>query len=225
MTFSPTTDIIRTRRKSYSIEVRQDGSLLVRAPLRATQAQIAEILAKKASWIQGKQAQARARAADSPPKNFSEGEGFLYLGNTYPLVLLDRAARPLDLRDGHFYLIRSFIPRAQEVFERWYREQARQVIRERVARQAARNGFYYQGVRINGAKTRWGSCGIGGTLNFTWRLVMAPLEVVDYVVVHELAHLEIKNHSRVFWDKVRGLMPDYKERVAWLKKNGHRFNL
>jgi len=75
-------------------------------------------------------------------------------------------------------------------------------------------------IRISSARTRWGSCSSRGTLSFTYRLVMAPPDVVDYVVLHELVHTQIHNHSKTFWNKVAKLMPDYKPRLAWLKKNG-----
>jgi predicted metal-dependent hydrolase len=212
--------ILRSRRKTYSIEVRRDGSLVVRAPLRATQAQIEQILAQKASWIQKKQAQVRAAAAARQPRRWVEGEELLFMGNRYPLAIVD-GGRPLELRDGRFRLSKTVLPQAERVFERWYRLQARKCFNERAALYAGRNGFVYKQVRIGGARTRWGSCGARGTLNFTWRLVLAPLPVIDYVVVHELAHLEVKNHGRAFWEKVAALMPDYRERRDWLKKNGH----
>jgi hypothetical protein len=85
---------------------------------------------------------------------------------------------------------------------------------------AGKHGLRYQNIRISSARTRWGSCSSRGTLSFTYRLIMAPAEVVDYVVMHELVHTQIKNHSKIFWNKVGELMPDYRNRLAWLKKNG-----
>ena len=75
-------------------------------------------------------------------------------------------------------------------------------------------------IRITGARTRWGSCA-GERLNFTYRLAMAPLEVIDYVIVHELVHIEVKNHSKTFWKRVEKIMPGYKRRRRWLKENGY----
>ncbi|MBK7452806.1 MAG: M48 family metallopeptidase [Anaerolineales bacterium] len=80
-------------------------------------------------------------------------------------------------------------------------------------------------MKISSARTRWGSCSPDGTLNFTWRLVMAPLEVIDYVVIHELAHLRVKNHSSKFWDVVKAIDPQYKEKRKWLRENGGKLNL
>ena len=78
---------------------------------------------------------------------------------------------------------------------------------------------------ISSARTRWGSCSAKGTLSFTWRLVMAPLDIIDYVVVHELCHLKEMNHSRAFWERVETILPDYKRRRKWLKENGGALRL
>jgi hypothetical protein len=86
-------------------------------------------------------------------------------------------------------------------------------------------GFQFQRLAVNGARTRWGSCGIRGSLNFTWRLIMAPEPVIDYVIVHELAHLRVRNHSSQFWDLLEKLMPEYRQARAWLKQNGHLLEL
>jgi predicted metal-dependent hydrolase len=112
---------------------------------------------------------------------------------------------------------RAALPRAAAVFEAWYRRQARLVLAERVAAYAWQTGLQPKKLRIGAARTRWGSCSSKGTLSFTWRLVMAPQQVVDYVVVHELCHLQVKNHSRDFWARVKAILPDYKQQVGWLK--------
>jgi predicted metal-dependent hydrolase len=216
--------IIRSRRKTFALIINSDGTLTVRAPLRATRAQIDTLIQQKAGWIRAKQTQMMAAGERIRPKQYREGERFLFLGKAYPLFLVDDS-RPALRLDDRFYLSRLRLPDAPAVFEAWYRAQARRVITERVHHYADRNGFAFKRVGITGAKTRWGSCGPAGTLNFSWRLVLAPLDVIDYVVVHELAHLEIKNHSRLFWEKVEALMPDYKERRKWLKDNGHTLSI
>jgi predicted metal-dependent hydrolase len=124
-----------------------------------------------------------------------------------------------------FYLSRSAQARAEPVFIRWYKARALEFISERAALHAARFGLVHQGIRITSARTRWGSCSPEGRLNFTWRLILAPPEVVDYVVLHELAHLKVKNHSKRFWNKLQSMMPDYKSHVAWLRQNGHGLSL
>ena len=107
----------------------------------------------------------------------------------------------------------------------WYREQAFRIIKVSVECKAQKEGLSYNVVRITNAKKRWGSCGPKGSLNFSWRLIMAPREVIDYVVAHELVHLRIKNHSKIYWNEVERIMPHYQYQKAWLKENGHRFTL
>lgn len=124
-----------------------------------------------------------------------------------------------------FVLSAAAQPAAREVFVRWYRAQALAVLRERVAHWSAQTGLLPSGLRITSARTRWGSCSSRGVLSFPWRLVMAPLPVIDYVVVHELVHLKEKNHARPFWQGVAGILPGYAIHTAWLKENGHLLSI
>lgn len=218
----PAYQLIRSRRKSIALIVQPDGSLVVRAPLRTPLAQIEALLREKEGWIREKQA--HNRKLWKAPRSFDEGEEFLFLGKSYRLRIVEQQRQALEFREG-FFLRRSARRQGRAVFEQWYRKQARLFLTERVELYARQHGLRYQSIRISGAKTRWGSCGAKGTLNFSWRLAMAPIEVIDYVVVHELAHLEVKNHSRKYWERVEQMMPDYKRRRQWLKVNGGRLSL
>jgi predicted metal-dependent hydrolase len=211
--------IIRTRRKTIALIVKPDGSLVVRAPLRASSRQIQQWIEQKASWIEATQEKVRRTYPKVAPKEFVNGEGFLYLGKSYRLQISTSACSPLAL-EKQFLLSPKALPRAREVFTGWYRQQARQVFAERVAWYAAKYGFRYARIKITSARTRWGSYSSKGTLSFTWRLVMAPVEIIDYVVVHELAHTLEHNHGKAFWEKVKAIVPDYKQKIAWLKING-----
>ncbi|MCJ7531870.1 MAG: M48 family metallopeptidase [Anaerolineales bacterium] len=216
--------IIRTKRRTIALVIERDGSLVVRAPLRATNARIQEVVKEKADWVLAKQKLVKTVYLKTKPKEYVNGEGFWYLGKTYPLEIVNHAKLPLVL-DRRFHLSQAALPKARSVFKNWYRKQATQIISERVLLYASRNGFTYDKIRITSARTRWGSCTSRSTLCFTWRLVMAPMAVIDYVVVHELVHLQEKNHSKSFWGKVKALMPDYKRQIAWLKANGHLLTL
>lgn len=211
--------IIRSNRRSISLEIHPDGRLVVRAPKSATNAQIQVLVNRKADWIAKTREKAARRYGDLKPKTFVLGETFWYLGEQYPLQLTDRQRPPLDL-DGAFLLSRAAQDRAKEVFVAWYREETRQITRHFIDTYARQNGFRVKGVRITSARTRWGSCSANHTLNFTYRLSMAPLEVIEYVVVHELAHLKVRNHSQDFWRVVAQLKPDYQTHRRWLKENG-----
>jgi predicted metal-dependent hydrolase len=216
--------IVRTKRRTIALVIERDGSLVVRAPLRTSKARIQELVNERADWIRDKQTLIKTLYSKTKSKEYINGENFWHLGKTYPLEIVNHAKLPLVL-DGRFHLSQAALPKAQLVFKNWYRKQATQIISERVLWYASRNGFTYSKIRITSARRRWGSCTSRGTLSFTWRLVMAPMAVIDYVVVHELVHLQEKNHSKSFWGKVKAIMPDYKQQIAWLKANGHFLTL
>jgi len=212
--------IVRTRRKTLALIVKPDGSVIVRAPMRIPAKSIDKFIEKYADWVERKRAEALA-FRPPPPRQYLPGEQFLFLGRAYPLEIVPGQRPPL-LLNGGFKLSEAAQSRAVDVFERWYRARAKQILSERVRCYAEEHGFAYKAVRITSARTRWGSCSSSGSLSFSWRLILAPVEVVDYVVVHELAHTVFHNHSKRFWKQVEKLMPDYKERKAWLRKNGQQ---
>jgi predicted metal-dependent hydrolase len=217
--------LIRSRRKTFELAVLEDGSLVVRAPLRASKKQIEELVTGKEAWIRRQQERA-AQFRRSQPPHYSEGSEFLFLGQPHLLHLVEGSGPPrLDLSNGCFQLPAAALPQAARCFEAWYRGQARQILPARVAYLAAQHAIPLPKVRISGARSRWGSCGVKRGLNFSWRLVQAPLEVIDYVVAHELAHLAERNHSSRFWARVAELMPGFQTQRAWLKANGARLNL
>jgi predicted metal-dependent hydrolase len=215
--------VIRTDRKSIALIVKRDGSLVVRVPINATDEQISSVINRKSTWIEAKQQEVLSMYPQTSNKEFVNGEGFLYLGKSYRLKIIDQAETPLKL--GTFFLIdRLFLPKAKEVFVNWYKERACEVISERVAWYAEKIGVEVKVIKITSATTRWGSCSAKGTLSFPWRLAMAPVPVIDYVVIHELVHISEKNHSKTFWNQVHALMPDYENKIAWLEMNGHTLN-
>jgi len=210
--------IIRTKRRSIAFIIERDGSLVVRAPLQATDETIRNLVESKADWIRVTQEKARKLGPAPVRKKFVDGEEFYYLGQAYRLEIVKGRKTVLHL-DGSFKMSPATRPKARLAFEAWYKKQAKAIIPGRVSRLAAQYGFEYQRIRITSARTRWGSCSSRGTLSFTWRLVMASEATIDYVIVHELVHLRIPNHSKEFWRQVGLIMPDYKEKRLWLKKN------
>lgn len=213
----PIDELVRTRRKSIALIVQPDGRLLVRAPLRASQAEILAVVEKHSRWILKKQAQARAMRLTHPPHTYLPGDEFWYLGAPRRLEVVEGSRPALMLRGDVFRLSRLSLPKAATIFRNWYRAQAKRFFADRVSALAARYGFQPRAVRVTSARRRWGSCSPSGTLAFSWRLMIAPPAVIDYVILHELIHLEIKNHSPAFWSRVQQLVPDYKTCVRWLK--------
>ena len=215
--------VIRSRRKSIALVVQPNGELIVRAPKRATRKQINALLEKHADWIEKKQEQAKEMQALYIPHLFLEGESFPFLGENYSLEFVD-SEKPKLVFTEKFQLTKSAQGKAEAIFEQWYKKQAREIFAARVEHYSQKYGFSYQKVKLSSAKKRWGSCSAKGNLNLTWRLVMMPLEIIDYVIVHELAHLRELNHSKAFWAEVERILPDYKTRRKWLKENGNKFH-
>ncbi|MEW6400572.1 MAG: SprT family zinc-dependent metalloprotease [Chloroflexota bacterium] len=214
--------LIRSSRKTIALVVECDGTLTVRAPMHAAKQEIESFVLKNSGWI-GRTRQ-RMISLLVRPKQFVEGESFLLLGSSSDLKLVPSQRPALKFENG-FLLSRSAGERAKGIFIRWYKIRAFEIICERVGEYAKQHDFSPKQVKITSAKTRWGSCSPNGTLNFTWRLIMAPMEVVDYVVVHELAHLRVKNHSRKFWKLVESILPGYKLQRKWLRDHGHELTL
>lgn len=216
--------IIRSKRRTIALEIGQDASLLVRAPYRTPLAFIEKIVIEKHFWIKGRQAFVREKGNALTPKKFVNGEEFLYLGKLHKLELVDELNNTMAFNNS-FQISQGNLSAAKELLTAWYKEEACRKISERVSFYSSLSGLSCTKIRISEAQKRWGSCSSKGNLNFSWRLIMAPLSVIDYVVVHELAHLEHKNHAKSFWDKVKAIMPEYSQYRKWLKENGYLLNI
>lgn len=210
--------IIRSKRRTVALQVARDATLIVRAPELTTMDIIQRIVAKKSDWIRRKQEYVRKMYAQPSVKEFVNGEGFLYLGETYRLHIVADQTEPVRFDKG-FYLSHAELERARAVFLNWYKYEAQRVIKRRVDWHARKAGFEYNQINVTDAKKRWGSCSPKGNLNFSWRLVMAPVRVIDYVVAHELSHLRHKSHSKDFWKTVSVMVPGYESAIDWLKIN------
>jgi predicted metal-dependent hydrolase len=213
--------ILRTRRKTLALEIMPDETVIVRAPQKAPMERIFAFVRSKLSWIIEKKQYVRQRYPKEIDKKFEEGEEFLFLGEPCRLSIGLATNPPLILNEKNFVLSGENIERAKELFQKWYRVEALKLISERVKYYSEITGLEYSRLRISNAQRRWGSCSARGSLNFSWRLIMAPLAVIDYVIVHELSHIKIKNHSKNFWLLVESIYPDYKAQRKWLRNNYH----
>ena len=209
--------IIRTRRRTVGLQVTPDSHLIVRVPHKMPLAAIHEVVREKLPWILRKQNFARENYLPAVPWIFAGGEKFLYLGEGFELFLIPGDYGPLVFNEKGFFLREGCVPLAPWLFRDWYRKQATEVLQARVRHFSGMTGARYSRIGISNARGRWGSCSSKGVLNFSWRLMMAPREVVDYVVVHEVVHLEELNHSKRFWQKVKALAPDFLRAKRWLE--------
>lgn len=206
--------IIRSKRKSLALVINKEGELIVRAPLRMPTAEITAFIEQKQGWILKKQQQIKAAGARYQSLTLTSGESIPFLGEPRTLVV-DSVSKILLTGDT------LLIPKnaTKEMLVAWMKKQARTVITRRVRHYAALMGVEYSAIKMSSAQARWGSCSAQNSLNFAWRLVMCPEEIIDYVVVHELAHITQKNHGAQFWAQVESVLPRYKKHRAWLKTN------
>lgn len=206
--------VTRSDRKSVAIVIDTNGLVSVRAPKSMSDNDISAFVDSKKMWIRTKQEQIAAISEKHDPLKSDDGDSILYLGHSYVIskepvsdiyIEGDTLITPMDA--------------TMETITVWLKLEAGKIIRERVARYANIMGVSYAGVKMSDAKGRWGSCSSKDSLNFAWRLVLAPLGVIDYVVVHELSHITYKNHSSQFWARVKTVLPHYMEQQDWLKAN------
>jgi predicted metal-dependent hydrolase len=215
----------KARKRTISIQVMADGRVVIRAPYRTSQREIDRFFIAKTEWVKKKllERENSPRKDAGKPVAFISGEKFLYLGEFYPLEFhnIDGRKSPLCLYRGIFMLDENRAADARTLFIKWYKDEARRLLEDRVNYYSSSLELFPKGIRITSAQSRYGSCSPDNKLSFTWRLVMSPLDVIDYIIIHELMHIKEKNHSRRFWDLVKASVPDYKRHNLWLKEYGH----
>jgi len=218
-------DVIRSRRTTTDIIIERDGTVLVRAPENLPDEHIEDIVESRRYWIYKNLAEWRSLNAARVLREFKPGEGFLYLGRSYRLTLVANQEEPLLLKNGRFRLRRDLVERgeiaaAQEAFRSYYIRRGLRKIPGRVDYYAPKVGVTPTAIDVREIGHRWASCSPSGRLAFHWKCMMAPLTIIDYIVVHELCHLHHRDHTAAFWNEVDKVMPEYRERKEWLRKNG-----
>jgi predicted metal-dependent hydrolase len=215
--------LIRSKRKTIALIIRSDGSLEVRAPLHLPKKDILEWVASKSGWIEKHRQQvlqAQAEKARSPDRPLQSGDLVYVMGKTYPLRVIKTQTKTLRLEATRLVMSSDLLPNAHAVLQQYLTNLLASGLALRFSRFIDLIGKKPAMVRISKARTRWGSCSSNGNIALNWRLAMAPPEILDYIIVHELAHLKHPNHSRAFWAEVGRILPDYKARKQWLKQYG-----
>jgi len=209
-----------TRAKHVRLEVGQETGLTVVIPSFYKLKHLPALLESKSNWILGKLTRYGQVQSLSDEKGPKSGDTISYLGRNLEVVKRQnrRNANSIKLERSRLVVaIGSASSRLNLILEQWYRMQAAKLIRERANKLSARLGLTYNRILIRGQKTRWGSCSYKGNLSFNWKLIMAPETVIDYVIIHELAHLKEMNHSKRFWELVAEHCPQWREHKKWLK--------
>lgn len=216
-------ELIRARRKTLSLRISETGVLIVRAPMRTPLFFIHRFIQEKTDWIARTRDSMMHHAAKNK-KHFIEGEEFLYLGKYYPLHFDATLRSKIHFTNG-FKVPELPASQLKKLFVVWYKARAIERSTERAHYFAEKIGVDFEIIRLSSASTRWGSCSSSKNLRINWRLIMADPAILDYVVVHELAHLKYMNHSRAFWELVEQQVPDYRTRRQWLRLHGHTLNI
>lgn len=219
-----------TARHTTDIVIERDGAITVRPPLHMSPEQVDETVLSKRMWIYRNLAEWRDLHATRVKREWVGGESFLYLGSSYRLQLVAHQDETLLLKDGRFCLSRSVLETgkpdaAAQAFEAFYRTKGLPRLKQRVGFFAGKVGVAPGAVHIKEMGYRWASCVADGSLHFHWKCLMAPLTVIDYIVVHELCHLHHRDHTDAFWNEVDKVLPDYRERKDWLRLRGAELDL
>jgi hypothetical protein len=201
----------------------KNGEVIVRLPSFASIKTAEKFVHAKSAWVQQK-------LAAQPPapleKKYTDGELFYFLGEQYPLELIEsNQATTISFTDNqiqlHGRLNRLSTKGIKQKLTDWYKRQATSHLQKRTAELAQQTGLIPKSVEVKTYKARWGSCRITGEIQLNWKLIMAPDEVIDYVIIHELCHLKHHNHSMQFWNLVNKFEPNYKSLRLWLRTHGN----
>lgn len=194
--------------------------MVVRAPLNTSKEVIDREISKRKYLLFQKINHPQKYQTPKPRKEFVSGESLLYLGKQYKLEVVQDEMDGI-LFDSKFYISRVDQDKAEQLFKDWYFKQAEVKIIPKVRFHANNLGVKYKIIKVMDLKYRWGSCTPKDNINFNWRLIKAPVYVIDYIIVHELTHLLESNHTPEFWNIVSIQLPHYEKAKDWLKDNGH----
>jgi len=208
------------RRKSIGLMVTAEGKLVVSAPRGTSKAKISRVVTRHRDWIENKAAERREAWA-----RLQEGTVFL-LGRRYHMTTARDGKEPVALQDGEIRVKPARGDSLWAPLKAWLKGRAESHINAQVAHYTAEMRLPVQPAEMRDWKRRWGECHPArGRLRFNWRLIMLPPEIIDYVVVHELAHLAAPGHNPRFWEVVAAVLPDWQTRRQWLNRYGAPFLL
>lgn len=215
----------RSNRRTIGIYVERDGSVLVRAPVSTSDERIAAAVKAKERWVY----RAQARWAELNPlqvrREFVSGETVYFLGQPHRLDFRANGERGLERNGDTFVLHSDDRSRAETLLKGLYRAEGLARLPELVKQHASSMGVIPGKVRVQELGHRWGSCSLTGNLNFHWRALAVPVEVLHYLVVHELAHLTYRDHSPQFWQTVEAEIPGWQVHDKWLAERGAEMTL
>jgi len=203
--------------KHARIRVNESKVVRVIVPDSFSDQEIDALLNQKEKWIDEK----FAFFDDRKESVALHSNQILFLGEKYSFYHFSELKRKVIINQAHKTIRSGLELLDPAILEKWYRKHARKIILERLETYSNKHGFVYNKVFIRAQKSKWGNCSAKKNVSFNWRLIKTPLFVIDYIVVHELVHTEIMNHTKQFWMKLKLIFPDYKKAVNWLDKYGN----
>ncbi|WP_246943765.1 M48 family metallopeptidase [Bacillus pinisoli] len=217
-------------RGTIGISIDGYGNIEVLAPKKTPNHRVIEVLEANWDLIQNKVMEIEERLNGPQEKVYENDENFLYLGKTYPIKITQDSSTPKDrvefqVESLHIYVRQLDDETIKQALKKFYYQQCKALVEERISFHQPNFKSKPRSVRIIDSTTKWGTCDSNLQLTFNWKLAMAPLEVIDYVVVHEMCHMVHLNHDRSFWRLVGKIMPDYKEKEAWLGMSSWRMTV
>ncbi|MGE8080064.1 M48 family metallopeptidase [Peribacillus loiseleuriae] len=217
-------------RTSIGVKIDSYGNIEVQAPKGTPSDRVLQLLEDKWDLIQQKLKEMRDRLQGPQKKVYEYGESFLYMGKTYPIEIFQDIHITQDHvvfkeEKLHIYVKQSDTEKIKQALKRFYYQQCKDLVKKSISSYQRNFKTKPRSVRITDSKTTWGTCDSERQLTFNWRLAMAPREVIDYVVVHEMCHMVHMNHDRSFWRLVGKIMPDYKEKERWLTLSGWKMTI
>ena len=213
------------RRKTLSIFIERNGSVRVLAPATLSDEKIEEAVKAKQYQIFTKLAKWKELNQGKVIREFVNGQSFLYFGRNYRLSIVDNQDVPLKLNGGYLTLDRKNLDKADKIFKMFYKEKVEQKITERLKLIEEKFQLKPTSIKVLELQNRWASWTPKNGLNFHWKCAMAPIPVLDYIIIHEMIHLKYPNHSAEFWNELDKKMPNYREHENWLKQNGVKMSL
>ena len=210
--------IIKSKRRTLSLSINENAELIVRAPNQISNKQIKEFIIKKSRWINKNQDLIKSRINET---NNSHGM-HLYLGKIYPLKMEKNKSNKIEFNGEEFITSIDDLDKFNLSLKYWYKKKFKEIAIPRLNYFSDKYDLEVNQVRIKNQKTLWGSCSSRNNINLNYLLIMAPIIVIDYVIIHELVHTVHKNHSKKFWNTLEAIMPDYKNAKKWLNENGYK---
>ena len=227
--------VIRSKRRSVSIVIDPNNGVSIRAPFKPSVGVLTKLVEDKTNWVFHKLSELEGFKRRYPEKEYVSGDVLLYLGKNISIHVQPHAR----IKKPHVsYYKGIFIVNLKEgltdsqrkntikkLMTAWFKERARLIFRQRIEHFSKILGVRPRSMKLTNAKSRWGSCTAKGTVRISWKLIMAPIEILDYVIVHELCHIKRRDHSNEYWKLVTSIIPNWKELRNRLKKESALYTL